>query len=223
MSLTHAATPGDVPEEPPLAREEDRRVARICLSVLGVLSTGSLIGVASSLFLVTHYPLLLVALSPLGRHLVLAAPVVDPVAFVVVAVTRRMLFYYPCFRLGGAYGRAGIAWVEARAARIAEFIRWIERIFQRAPRLVVLCMTGPTVSALAGSSGMAQPTYLALAGLGLLVRVLLVLAFGELARAPIEAVLAFIGEYWVPGTVLIVAAIAVQRWRHKAFFGPPWA
>ncbi len=50
---------------------ERRRIVGRCLSVLGALSTCAMIGVAFSLYLVNHQPLLLIALSPLGRHLVL--------------------------------------------------------------------------------------------------------------------------------------------------------
>ena len=69
---------------------EERRIVALCLSILGVLSSGAMLGVAFSLYLVNHYPLLLIALSPLGRHLVLVAPTVHPAAFVVVAVGRHI-------------------------------------------------------------------------------------------------------------------------------------
>ena len=90
-----------------LLDSEQRKTVRLCLSVLGALGTASLIGVAFSLYLVNHYPLLLIALSPLGRHMVLVAPMVDPIAFVVVAVARRMGFYLASFHLGRTLGPAG--------------------------------------------------------------------------------------------------------------------
>ncbi len=76
------------------------RVVRVCLGILAVLATGSLVGVAFSLYLVNHYPLVLIALSPLGRHLVLVAPIVAPTAFLTVAFARRMSFYLTLFYLG---------------------------------------------------------------------------------------------------------------------------
>ena len=96
---------------------EQMSATRRCLAILGVLSTGSMIGVSFSLYLVGHYPLLLVALSPLGRHVVLAAPVANPVALIVITAVRRMAFYLSCFYLGRALGPAGIPWIEKRAAR----------------------------------------------------------------------------------------------------------
>ena len=76
------------------------RIVRVCLGILAVLATGSLVGVAFSLYLVNHYPLVLIALSPLGRHPVLAAPVVAPAAFLAVAFARHMAFYLTLFYLG---------------------------------------------------------------------------------------------------------------------------
>ena len=206
---------GEIGPPPPALTGPKRRVVRLCLSALGVLGAGSMLGVALSLYLVNAYPLLLIALSPLGRHLVLVAPAVDPVAFVAVAVGRRMIFYLPCFHLGRALGPAGITWVEARAARFGYFIRWLERLFARASHLVVFAMAGPTVSGLAGIAGMRAAVFVALASLGLVARMLLLLYFADWLRAPIESVRALIYEYWVPGTGVIVAFVALRRWRRR--------
>lgn len=197
---------------------EERRLALRCLTVLGVLGSGSLVGVAFSLYLVNHAPLLLVALSPLGRHFVLAAPLVDPVALVGVGAARRMLFYLAAFYLGRALGPAGIPWLEQRAARFARLVRWLERLFARAPHLVVLLFSGPTVSGLAGIAGMKTGLFVALALPGLVLRLLLVVGFAEWMREPIETLLAVIDEHWVPGTVLLVTLVAIHQWRRRRQF-----
>ncbi len=190
-------------------------MVQLCLTVLGVLGTGSLIGVAFSLYLVNHWPLLLLALSPLGRHMWLVAPTVNPVAFVAVLLVRRMAFYLASFHLGRALGPAGLDWVERRAGRFASWVRWIERGFARWSHPIVFLMTGPTVSGLAGISGMRQGTYLALAIPGLLLRLLAVLYFAEWIRDYIETVLSWIDEVWIPGTVVMVAAVLLYRWRRR--------
>jgi hypothetical protein len=190
----------------------DLRLARRSLALLAVLGSGSMIGVAFSLYLVNHYPLLLIALSPLGRHLVLVAPIVDPIAFMFVSVGRRLLFYGGSYDLGRALGPSGILWLEQRAAYFARFVRWIEDLFQRAPKLVVLFISGPTVSALAGISGMRRSAFFALASVSLVVRMLLILGFAELMRGPIEIALAWIDEYWIPGTAVMVLGVLVFRW-----------
>ena len=194
---------------------EQRRVVRRCLSALGVLGGASMVGVAFSLYLVNHQPLLLIALSPLGRHLVLVAPIVDPVAFVAVALARRMVFYLATFYLGRALGPAGIIWIEARAVHFGRFVRWIERLFSRASHVVVFAMASPTVAALAGISGMRTGVFLALATAGLIVRLVIVLGFAEWLREPIEWLLGWIDEYWIPGTVVLVTGVAIYQWRRR--------
>ena len=182
------------------------------LSVLGVLSAGSMAGAASSLYLVGHYPLLLIALSPLGRHMLLVAPIVDPVAFVAVAVLRRMAFYLACFQLGRGLGPTGVLWLEARAARFARFVRWVERLFARAPHLVIFAMAGPTTSGLAGIAGIRPLAFVSLAASSLVLRMLLVLAFAELLREPIVWLLTWIDEYWLPGTLVLAVGTLVYQW-----------
>ena len=204
-----AAAPG------PLTGPQQRRV-RLCLGLLALLGGGSLVGVASSLYLVNEYPLLLIALSPLDRHLILVAPVIDPLAFIAVGVGRRTLFYLPCFLLGRTLGVATIEWIEARAARFARFVRWLERLFARAPRTVVCALPGPTVSALAGISDMSLGVFVLLAAAGTFARMLIYLYFGDWLSQPLESVRAFIYEYWLPGTIAIVAIMAVQRWRQRS-------
>lgn len=191
----------------------EKALVRRGLTALGILSFGSLTGVAFSLYLVNHYPLLLIALSPIGRHLVLVAPIVDPVAFVCVGVARRMAFYLACFQTGRGLGPSGVEWLEARAARFARFVRWVERLFGRAPHLVVLLMAGPTVSGLAGMTGMRTPAFVPLAVISLTLRMLFVLGFAELVREPIEWLLARIDEYWVPGTAVMIVATLLYQWR----------
>lgn len=194
---------------------EARRVVRRCLAAMGVMSSGSLVGVAFSLYLVNHAPLLLVALSPLGRHVWLVAPIVDPVAFVVVVGVRRMLFYAASFQLGRALGPQGISWIEARAAWLGRFVRLMEWLFARASHVLVFFMAGPTVSALAGVSRMPGRVFAALAASGLLVRLLAILFFADALRAYIELALAWIDRYWVPGTVVMVALVALYQWKGR--------
>jgi membrane protein DedA with SNARE-associated domain len=183
------------------------------LVILALLATASLVGVVSSLYLVSHYPLLLIALSPIERHLILVAPLLNPIAFVAVAVTRRLAFCVPCFFLGRAVGRYALQWLEARAPRSARWIRWIERLFERASYPVVFLLPGAPASILAGDSGMRPGAFLPLLTAGLVLRMAIILWIGDWLRGPIEAILAWVRAYWLPGTILVVAAIALRRRR----------
>ena len=199
-----------------LLDSERRRIVRLCVSTLAILSSISLLGVAFSLYLVNHHPLLLVAMSPLGRHLLLAAPTVDPFAFVAVVVTRRMLFYLASFHLGRALGPAGIVWIEARAGGFGRLVRWLEQLFRRASHPIVFFLCGPTVSAVAGASGMRPRVFLALATPGLVLRAVVVLGVAASIRPFLEGVLAWIDDHWIPGTLAMLVIVAIYRWRRRA-------
>jgi len=189
---------------------------RRCLIVLGVLSTGNIIGVMSSLYLAVHHPLVLVAISPLGRHLLLVAPSVDPVAFVLVAVVRRTVFATACFFLGRGLGPTAVMWLGARAPRTRQMYLWLEQFFARASTIAILVFPGPAMSAVAGSAGMRTARFLPLVMSGLVLRMLLVLELGEWFQGPIAHLMALIEQYWVGGTVLLVVGVALYQWYRVA-------
>jgi membrane protein DedA with SNARE-associated domain len=195
---------------------DQRQVVRRCLILMAVLAAASLVGMAGSFYLVSQAPLLLVALSPLGRHVVLAAPVVAPLALGAVLIARRQVFYGASFFLGRALGPEVIPWIEQRISYVGRFVRLIEALFTRAPRLVVVLMAGPTVSALAGVSGMALGTYLALSIISLTIRVAFMLGFAELTQVYIEMARAWVEEHRLPGTVVMVVLVVLYRWRSSA-------
>jgi membrane protein DedA with SNARE-associated domain len=199
------------PEHAATLSPEARRIARICGVMLGVMGAGSMLGVAFSLYLVNEQPLLLVALSPLGRHFVLAAPNVDPLALLAVGTVRRLAFYTTCFYLGRSLGPVGLIWLEARARHFARWVRWLERLFERAGHVVVLLFCGPTVSTLAGVGRMHLGVFLALATVSLVFRLIVLIAAAEWLREPLEQLLGVIEEYRLPGTLSLIAAILIYQ------------
>ncbi len=197
---------------------EQRRAAARSLWTIGALGAASLIGVGSSLYLVHNYPLLLIAQSPLGRHLILVAPIVNPYAFVAVAVSRSVAFCVPCFYLGRAAGPVAVQWLESRSPRFGRAVRWLERIFRSSEKrsfALILLFPGPAMSTIAGDSGMRPAVYVSFLIAGLVLRMQVVLWLGEWLRDPIELVIAWIGQNWVPGTVVLVAGIALYQWRQR--------
>ncbi len=190
---------------------EGRQIVRRALILLAVLSSGSLLGSASSLYLLNEAPLLLVALSPIGRHLLLVAPTVDPFAFIAVAAPRRLLFYVPCFFLGRELGPSGLAWLERRAPGAERFLRMLERIFERSRYPAVVLLLGPAMSTIAGNSEMSLRIWLPLVAVGLVIRLSITIAFGEVFRGPIEAMLEWIYQYRLPGTILLVGSIVAYQ------------
>ena len=199
----------------PLLTAEQRRVTRICLAILGALGSGSLIALAVFPTLTSRAPLLLVAMSPLARWIVLVSPRVDPVALGVVVVLRRMLFYGATYQLGRSLGPAGIRWLEERAARFARFVRFVERIFEIAPHTVLLFLAGPTTCALAGISGMRPVVFLPLALASTTFRVVAIVWFADWVSAYTEIALEWIDRYWLPATAATLGAVALYQWRQR--------
>jgi hypothetical protein len=191
----------------------DRALVLRCVIVMGVLGVASAIGMGSSLYLVNHYPLLLVALSPLGRHLLLVAPTVDPVAFVAVVVIRRTVFYFASFEMGRALGPVAVDWLEYRSPRTGRLIGWLQALFARAAYAVVFFLPGPAMSTIAGSAGMRRRAFLPVVALGLVFRMILVIEIADWFQEPIARFLGWVDEYWIPGTVLILAVMALSQWR----------
>jgi membrane protein DedA with SNARE-associated domain len=130
-------------------------------------------------------------------------------------VVRRLLFFIASFHLGRALGPWAIPWIEARAARFARLVRWVERLFLRAPRVVVLVMAGPTVSALAGVSWMRFGVFAPLAATSLLIRALLFLGFAAWLDDDIAIALSWLDRYWIPATVVMVSGVAYYEWQRR--------
>jgi membrane protein DedA with SNARE-associated domain len=214
--LTEPGREGETPAEFDVNLDAyERRVVRRCLAAMAVMGTASMVGALSVLYLANHYPLLLIALSPIGRHLILVAPTVSPVPFVAVATLRRLVFYFCCFMLGRILGARALASMERRFRGASRFVRWLDTIFRRARYPAVFLLLGPVMSTIAGNARMPVATWIPLVAAGLVVRMIAIVWFGEWMREPIEYVLALFDEYWVPGTLVLVAGTCFYQWRKR--------
>jgi membrane protein DedA with SNARE-associated domain len=205
--------PSDVAK---LLDPDARRIVRACLTIMGSLGVASWIGVGSSLYLLTEAPLVLIALSPLGRHLVLVAAVTNPIAFVAVAVARRLVFYLPAFYLGRTLGDLSIVWLERRVPLMARWVNFLERIFKWSPTLITFVMLGPLMSAIAGNSGMTPRTFAVVATAGLTCRMVITVYFAEWVKEPLEVAIAWLSEYRAPGTAILVGGLLINwLWKRR--------
>jgi membrane protein DedA with SNARE-associated domain len=139
---------------------------------------------------------------------------VNPVAFVLVGTLRRLCFFLPCFYLGDTLGESGLVWLESRSERMGRFIRWLERLFKISPRVMIFLFPGPGMSTLSGISGMPIQVYAPLVCAGLVLRMIGFILLAEWLRDPLEAMLAWIDENWLPGTVIMLIGIVIYR-RHQ--------
>ena len=124
------------------------------LLMFGVLVGTASIGAALAPYLAVHNPLLLLALNPWPRHLILVAPLVPVLPFVAVATARALLSALLGYEVGTRYGARGLELFQERSARAGKVLREVERVFRRASVPLLIIAPGPLTAALAGIGGM---------------------------------------------------------------------
>lgn len=180
------------------------------LGVLGAFFVAASVGDTASPVLVVNTPLLLVALNPRARNVLLASRTVGVVPLVAVALLRRMVTVPPCQRLGVIHGDASLAWIERRFPRTGRWARRVERWFRRAAVPVVLLLPGALTSYLAGSTAMNATLLFVLTAISQLARLAILLAVGNAFSGPITWVLHFIADHQRPLLAISVLIAAVQ-------------
>jgi membrane protein DedA with SNARE-associated domain len=181
-----------------------------------VFLTAGLVGTAFAPALLGRAPLLLVAMSPLFRHLALASPSIDTVPFVVVAMARLFVTDPFMYAIGRQYGDEAIDWVEARSGRAGRIVRTVKRAFGRAALLMLFISPGPLVCMLAGAAKMPVTRFVAVNLAGTLAAVLLIRSFGVAFADGLETVRAFIEANLVAltvGSVMLVTGSVVAKRR----------
>jgi len=125
------------------------------VSIYFIAAVGAVFGAA-----ILDYPLLLAAISPVGRHLLIAAATTSMFPFVAVLAVRRMVDSVIVYYLGRAYGDRSIQWLERRFVRFGRIIDWMLRVFRRAPAVAVFVAPTLPTYALAGSIKLRPLVYL---------------------------------------------------------------
>jgi membrane protein YqaA with SNARE-associated domain len=185
---------------------------RVLLIAAGILTLAASVGAAFAPILVTHAPLWLLALSPLYRHMVLVATLVDFVPFLLVALPARMLGSLLGYLMGAGYGEQSIAWMQVRAPRMGRFVRMLERWFERAAPLLLLAWPGPLFCALAGAGGMSRWLFAVLAVLGQTLQVAIAYRLGEELAPWLTPIVAFLRDYMLPTTLVCVLLVLLYHW-----------
>ncbi len=181
----------DTLAEPPSRRGATRTL--LGAAVLVVVAGG--VGDTASPVLVVHAPLLLVALNPRARNVLLASPTVAVVPLVGVSLIRRLVPIPVLYRLGRIHGDTSLAWADRRFPRSARWLRRVERWFHRAEAPVVLLLPGMLTAYLAGSTGMREATLLLLSTLSIAVRLAVLLVAGNVFNAPLTWLLHVVASH----------------------------
>jgi membrane protein DedA with SNARE-associated domain len=189
------------------ASRVDRRSLALLVVPIVVIAVASSVGDALSPTLLVDAPLLLVALVPRNRFLVLAAPQLDFWPFFLVGMVRLALTDPLFYLFGRRYGEAAIAWTEKRAGAPGS-VRRIEHWFRRAAYPIVVVAPNNIVCVLAGATGMSVVGFL-LANLGgTAVRMVLIWWVGDVFSEPLLDVIDFVGRYrWIFTAVTVVIVV----------------
>lgn len=180
-------------------------------AVISVTGGASLVGTALAPYLLVRSPLVLVAISPAAHHVALAAASVDPVWLVTIATVRRVITALGAYGLGFLYGRGALAWLEQRYARLARFVRWVERLFTRWGVWLLVPAPTATVALLAGAARSRLWAFLVAVTLGQGLWNAITVYVGDAISLWTELLLGFLGEHVLESTLVCVAVVTLQQ------------
>jgi len=171
---------------------------------LALVTVSGLVGTAFMPYFLARAPLVLVALSPLFRHLVLVSRSVEAAPLFAVAVPRHFAPDIFVYFLGREYGDAAIEWVEINSPMSGKLVRWLERLFAKAGFLVLLVSPDIVVSTVAGVARLPLPVFVLANIAGTFATVAVARYFGDVFDTPIRALLAFFQSHLLAVTLISV-------------------
>lgn len=189
------------------------------LAAAALLTSIGLCGIAFAPALLTYSPLLLIGMSAIPRHLVLAAPLTDPGSFVIIATLRRVIGCTLLYYLGESFGETGLEWLERRYPKARRAVKWLERVFRRVGPLVLFVAPSQPMSALAGNVRMPLWQFLPAVSCGQLIWVGLTYWLGDYLSEWTTPITAWLSENVVSTTLACVVAVVayqvVRRYRQR--------
>ena len=190
---------------------------RLLIGLLILLIAVDRIAAAGAPWLATHHPLLLAAVDPTDKAVLLALKV-SLVALFPLAVGRRLLGQALYFLIGRRLGPEAKAWLHSRGA--GGILSRVERVLGRWSYPIVFIAPRDVVCLLAGDMGMGWAPFLILAAVRDCAAVLLLRELSQAFAKQIDSVLNFLNTYALPATLVAVGLVAlqvvVQRRRRRA-------
>lgn len=194
------------------------------LVVVGVLFATASVGAALAPYLAVHHPLVLLALNPWPRHMILVAPLVPIVPFVIVATTRAFTSCAVGYEVGKRYGARGLVMFEERSKRLGRWLAAVERVFRRASVPLLMLAPGPLTAALAGMGGIRRLVAWPALLVGQTSWVYLTYQLGDFLKPYTAPIMAFIQRYLLETTLACAAVVLLYQWlsrrKRKAQLAP---
>ena len=182
---------------------------------MAILTISGWVGDVLAPSLVNDNPLLLVALNPRLRNLVLASPETAVVPFMTVSIVRLVVSDPVFFWFGRRYGDVAIRWMEKRVGQGAFIVLWLERMFGKSAHVMVAVVPNAWICLLAGTTRMRVWVFVLLNVGGTVVRVSLVRVLGDVYAKPILSFNHWIGEHRLQLTALSFTIVVIAIWRQS--------
>ena len=158
--------------------------------------------------IVDRNPLLLIALNPRNRNLILATNELDALPYYLVGFVRLIASDPVNYLLGFWFGDRAIAWTEKRSRTYGPLIRDGEHWFRRLSLPLIFAAPNNIICALAGATGVSLRMFAVLNVAGTVARLVAIRQLGSTLESPISSVVDFIGEYRTPILILSVIGVA---------------
>lgn len=124
-----------------------------------VMLTTRTAGIAVAPALFAFAPLLLIVVSPFVPNLVMAAPVVHPVAFFAIVFLVAIPHCWLAYSFGRAYGPAASEWIVEKTPTSENGLQWMLDAMRKSAPLVLMALPGPLSSTLAGVAEVRSKLY----------------------------------------------------------------
>jgi membrane protein DedA with SNARE-associated domain len=187
-------------------------LGRVLLVAIAVLFGATTLGAAFAPYLAVRYPLLLIALNPWPRHIILVAPHTPIHWLVPVAALRGLCTCIVAFEVGRRYGPQGIRLFERRSPGLGRLLRWFEGVFAQAAGVFVFLSPGPLTSTLSAISGGSRTMTLSLSGLGLALWATINHRLGDWLAPWTAPIMGFIQRYLLETTLACVVIVLGYQW-----------
>ncbi|HET6336480.1 MAG TPA: hypothetical protein VFG30_24825 [Polyangiales bacterium] len=187
-------------------------LSKVLVAGIAALFALTTLGAAFAPYLAVKYPLILVALNPWPRHVILVAPHTSLLGLVLVVPIRGLFACIVTYEIGRHYGPQGIELFERRSPRIANYLRWFERVFSKAGPAFVVFSPGPLTSTLAAVSGISRPTTWFLSWLGFVIWTCINYKVGDWLKPWTQPIMAFISEYLLETTIACAVLVLGYQW-----------
>lgn len=188
---------------------------RALLATAAAIGVANWVGIALAPSLLSEWPLVLVALSPIPRHVVLAATIAPPLGLTLVGAARRMATSLLGFYIARFYGLNGVSAVKARYPKLAPALEWLESAFRHAGPLLLFVAPGPLVSALAGATRMRPSLFVPTAALAHAFWMVVTYRVGSALSGWIAPIMRFIDAHKLELTLACVLLVLLYTWRRR--------